>query len=28
VETGLYFGVPIERGNERGIRPLGHILED
>ena len=28
VESGLYFGVPIEGGNEGGIRPLGHILED
>ena len=27
VETGLYFGVPIETGHKRGIRPLGHILE-
>src|SRR5207253_9979052 len=28
VKTRLYFGVPVEGGNERGIRPLGHILED
>jgi hypothetical protein len=28
VKTRLYFGVPIERGDEGGIRPLGHILED
>ena len=27
VKTGLYFRVPIERGDERRIRPLGHILE-
>jgi hypothetical protein len=27
VETGLYFGVSIESGDERGVRPLGHILE-
>jgi hypothetical protein len=28
VETGFYFWVPIEGGHERGVRPLGHILED
>ena len=28
VETRLHFGVPIKGGHERGIRPLGHILED
>jgi len=28
VKTRLYFGMPVKGGNERGIRPLGHILED
>src|SRR5256885_15758504 len=27
VKTGLYFGMPVKGGNERGIRPLGHVLE-
>ena len=28
VEAGFYLGVAIQGGHERGIRPLGHILED
>jgi len=28
VETRFYLGVPIKGGHERGVRPLGHILED
>ncbi|TME26845.1 MAG: hypothetical protein E6I66_14045 [Chloroflexi bacterium] len=28
VKGGLYFGVPIEGGHQRGIRPLGHVLEN
>src|SRR5437016_8872201 len=28
VKTRLYFGMPVKGGNERGVRPLGHILED
>jgi len=28
VKTRLYFGVPVKGGHKRGIRPLGHILED
>jgi hypothetical protein len=28
VETCLYLGMTVKTGNQRGIRPLGHILED
>jgi hypothetical protein len=27
VKAGLHLGVPVKRGHERGVRPLGHILE-
>src|SRR5690242_14351661 len=28
VETRLHFGMAIERRHERGVRTLGHLLED